>query len=116
MTREETIKLLQMMRAAYPNVKITDPAGTVAAWELAFSDFPADMIYKAARHHLNTSPYFPLVADIRKSINKGAMLYSEDPEQKKIAPSAPDRMIPVQESFCDLCGLCDKRDQSLCEY
>ena len=113
MTREETIKLLKMMRAAYPQVKITDPAGTVEAWELAFADFPAEVIYKAARHHLNTSPYFPLVSDIRKSINKGDMLFSGD--QKRIAPTAPNMLIPVESSFCDLCGLCDAKDQSLCE-
>lgn len=68
MTREEITRLLQAMVAAYPAAKdkITDARGMVAAWELAFGEEDASRIYKAAKLHMMSSPYFPTISDITK--------------------------------------------------
>ncbi len=122
MTREEVIKLLQILRAAYPNTKINDPAGTVSAWELAFGEDEADTIYKAARHYMNTGKFFPTIADIRKAIRKGNMIYGMKQEAQNNStlvantPTAPHKLISPDVTFCDLCELCDKHDQRLCDY
>ena len=65
MTRDEIIALLSKIRGAYPNTKITDAAGLVDSWELAFFGDDASEVYKAVRFHLNTSKFFPTVADLR---------------------------------------------------
>ena len=120
MTRKEIIELLRFIRAAYPNTKITDAAGMVNAWELAFAEYDASVIYKAARHHMNTSKWFPTVPDIRKAISKGQMLYGEDQPTQNNAnlvantPTAPKIKIPADITFCDLCGLCDIQNQDFC--
>ena len=119
MTQEEISMLLEMMLNAYPmaSKKITNPDATIKAWELAFGDEPADVIYKAARHHMNTNKFFPTVADIRGCINKGQMIYGREQETAHPvieAPKAPNKLISPDSSFCDLCGLCDIRDQSKC--
>lgn len=121
MTREEITDLLEMMLNAYPMAvkNITNPEATIKAWELAFSGEPADVIYKAARYHMNSNKYFPTVADIRQAMNKGQLLYGDVPEgsQRAIeAPQAPQIMIPVTDNFCDLCGLCDAGSQEFCPY
>ena len=116
MTREEVIRLLETIRAAYPNAKgIVDPKKTVDVWTMAFAEDPADVIYKAARHHFNTNRFFPNVADIRDCINKGQMLYGPQEIHYPAIPEAPNKLIPKDTSFCDLCGLCDIRDQRFCE-
>lgn len=117
MTREEIIMLLKYIRNQYPEKKNINAKEMVDSWEAEFSSYPADVIYKAARHHINTSVYFPKIPDIKKSINKGQMLYGEDQiEQQPVIepPQAPKKLIPVTVTFCDMCGLCDIKDQDKC--
>lgn len=117
MTHDEVIDLLEELFNAYPNNPIKDADGTIRTWEREFGSDDASTIYKAARHHMNTNRYFPNVADIRKSINKGQMLYGEvQIKQQPVieAPQAPKKLIPKEITFCDLCGLCDIKDQKMC--
>lgn len=119
MTREEIVRLLQMMRSAYPQAKIEDPKGLVMAWELAFGEDEAKTIYQSARVHMNTSPFFPTVADIRKKMIRGDIVFGEKESTKEKTlppPSAPMVTIDPTTSFCDLCGLCDRKIQELCEF
>lgn len=115
MTRHDILELLKVLRGAYPTYRITDPSGMVNTWELAFGQDKAEEIYKAARYHMDHSPYFPTIADIKRAINKGGLVYGESSaransgylEGKKIDPGI---------SFCDSCGLCDRKQQELCEF
>lgn len=103
MTRKDIIKLLEMMMAAYPNAKIVNPSDLVSAWELAFGQDKADVIYKAARHHMNTNKFFPTVADIRNCINKGQMIYGDQPQVPAI--EAPHKLIVGEVSEEAKCRL-----------
>lgn len=67
MSREEVIDLLEILAAAYPNARLGNPKRTADAWMLAFAEADAGDIYKAARHHMTSSPYFPTIADIEKA-------------------------------------------------
>jgi hypothetical protein len=113
MTRQEILELLKRLRAAYPNSKIADPVGLVEAWEMAFGEDNAEQIYKAARHHLETSPFFPTIVDIRHAIVKGELLYGKSSQSPKIANLGAN-IIEHDEGFCPLCGLCDVKDQTKC--
>lgn len=95
MTRVEIIKLLKMLRAAYPNVKIADAEGTVAVWELAFGADEAETIYKAARWHINTCKYFPTPADIRAGMRRGELLYGNIAQAPTRAIEAPNKPVSV---------------------
>ena len=120
MTRKEIIELLQVLRSAYPTAKITDPAGIVNLWEMQFGDCDTEEIYQAARHHMTGCKFFPTIADIRRSITKGKILYGSEVQEQNNAnlvantPTAPKIKIPADITFCDLCGLCDIQNQEYC--
>ena len=86
MTREEVIQLLAIIRANYPNVKISDPAATVNAWQLTLGDYPSDLIFEAARSYMMKGKFFPTPADIIKE--KDRILYTR-------TPAAPVHCIPA---------------------
>jgi hypothetical protein len=122
MTQNEISKLLEMLVNAYPMAikNITNPDALVSAWELAFGDDPADVIYKAARHHMNTCKFFPTVADIRQSINKGQLIYGNHPQPSAPAieaPKAPKKMIKAEDE-CSQCwmyhDICDGLSNGKC--
>lgn len=81
MNREETIKILSMLRANYPLVKIQDPAATVTSWQMVLGEYDAEMILKAARYHMNVSKYFPTPADIVDNITRAELLFREPPQK-----------------------------------
>lgn len=115
MTRKQIIELLGILEDAYPNIKFKNPEGTVTTWEMAFGSEDAEKVYKAARYHISKSPFFPTVADIKKAIPKGQLLFSEQ-DRLKIAPTAPMKKIDPNATFCDLCELCDIRNQTYCPF
>ena len=87
MTRKEIINLLEVISAAYPYIKISDPASMVSAWLLVFGDQDAGAVYKAARLHIETSPFFPTPADINNLMVKAEAIYGSKPvkiEPKKV--------------------------------
>lgn len=112
MTREEILTLLATVRAAYPNTKIADPNGTVNSWMLMFSEYDAGDVYKAAKAHMAKNRFFPVPADILNNLNVGHLLYEN--QQAHIPPTAPQKKI--DDGFCSMCELCDRRDHSLCEF
>lgn len=86
MNREDTIKILSMVRANYPLVKIQDPAATVTAWQMVLGEYSTDSILKAVKYHMNTSKYFPTPADIVSNITRAELLYTEQPVKAIEAP------------------------------
>ena len=88
MNKKETAQILAIVRTAYPNVRIDNPAGTVQAWQMTLGEYSADSVMKAARLHMNTSKFFPTPADIREKIIRAELIYNESEiELKSIAPS-----------------------------
>ena len=75
MTREEIIKLLDIVSATYPHAKIKDPSALVSAWEMTLGDFSAESVYKATRYHLETNKFFPSPSDIRDNIVRAKLVY-----------------------------------------
>ena len=78
MNRGEIIKLLSILSEAYPASKIKDAASMATTWEMCLGEFSADSVYKAARLHINTSKFFPTVAEIRDKIVRAGIVYNED--------------------------------------
>ena len=119
MTREETIKLLAMVRANYPNVKISDPSATVSAWEMALGGYSAEAVFKSARLHMMTSKFFPTPADILEKLVRSEIVYN-GPDIKQIpAPKAFVSPIPEEnvdeylEVFCEWIGFgCEPNDDA----
>ena len=77
MTREEVIRLLKTLIANYPHTKITDASATATAWEMILGEYDVEPIYKAARLHMSTSPYFPTPSDLVDKIVRAQVLYNQ---------------------------------------
>ena len=70
MNKEETTKILAILKAAYPNnyknMTITDARATVNVWQTEFSDIPAEIVLIAVYKAISVSDFPPTVAAIRK--------------------------------------------------
>ena len=124
MTRDEITKLLEFLTTNY-NKKITDPKGLADFWEMALGSFSADAVFKAARLHMETSPFFPTPADIRKNIVRATVAYAE--EQKSPArltsiagaePIEDEKVVEWLDAFCEWIGFGyeEPNDNALYDY
>jgi len=64
MTKTETVKLLAVISAAYPNMQVTE--ATVEIWHELLGDLGFNIVLTAAKKLILESPYPPTIADIRK--------------------------------------------------
>ena len=72
MTRDETIKILAILKAAYPNsyknMTRDEANGTVMVWATQFADFPADVVLIAVNKLISTSTFPPAICEVKKKI------------------------------------------------
>lgn len=76
MTREETIKILMVIQAAYPNYKPPDKTVTVNLWFEMFSEYSCQQVSNAVMAYIKTSKsgFAPSIGDI---IDRLQFLYGE---------------------------------------
>lgn len=117
MTREEIIKLLETISAAYPQTKIKDPQKLVDTWEMVLGPYQAGAVYKAARLHISTCQYFPNPADIRKNIIRAELVFNDtqqiaiEAHSKKSFDEEAKEWEPYIDAFCRWIGFgCDPDD------
>lgn len=79
MTRDETIKILMVIQAAYPNYKPPDKTVAVNVWAEMMSDIPYEQVSAAVKAYIQTDKngFAPGIGDIRE---KAQMLFGEDAE------------------------------------
>lgn len=85
MTREETIKILAILKAAYPNsyknMTKEEANGTVTVWAMQFSTIPAEVVILAINKLISTSPFPPAISEVK---NKISGLYWESWEALRV--------------------------------
>ena len=66
MTREETVKIIRVMSAAYPNFKPTDISETIDVWNMMLSDYTYNEIAVALKIFIttDTSGFAPSIAQL----------------------------------------------------
>ena len=73
MTREETIKMLAILKAAYPNsykgMTKDEANGMIAVWTMQFADMPADIVLMALNKLISTSQFPPAISEVKKKIS-----------------------------------------------
>lgn len=65
MDRAETLKILAILKQAYPNAKETDGKATAALWADQFSKYSAMDVYNATKRHIGVSKFMPTIAEIK---------------------------------------------------
>lgn len=70
MTRDETIKILMVIQAAYPNYKPQDKTVAVNVWSEMLSDVPYEKVSVAVKSYIqtDTSGFAPSVGDVRERV------------------------------------------------
>ena len=72
MTREETIKILAILKAAYPNsyrnMSKDEANGTVMVWAMQFSNIPADIVLIAVNKLISNSAFPPAICEVKDKI------------------------------------------------
>lgn len=105
MNRAETVKLLAIISANYPNIKIQDPSATATVWEQTLGGYQPEAVLRAARLHMETSPYFPNPAELIKLIPRADLIARaerealEPPKKRAKVTAIPDGMS--EDEFLD---------------
>ena len=72
MTREETIKVLAILKAAYPNsyknMSLDEANATASVWAVQFAEVPVDLVMIAINKAISTSPFPPAISEIKEKI------------------------------------------------
>ena len=72
MTREETIKVLAILKAAYPNsyknMSKDEANGTVMIWSMQFAKVPVELVMIAINKLISTSPFPPAICEVKDRI------------------------------------------------
>lgn len=73
MTREETIKILAILKAAYPNsyknMTKEEANGTIGVWSVQFAKYPAQLVMAAVNKIISTSTFPPSIAEVKEKIS-----------------------------------------------
>lgn len=74
MTRDETIKILSILKAAYPNsyknMTKDEANGTIMVWASQFADIPADVVLVTINKLISTNPFPPAICEVKKKISE----------------------------------------------
>lgn len=107
-TRTETLAVLGLLCAAYPNFELQDP--TLELWVQEFREMPARHLESAARAHLRTSRYFPSIGEILPDAEAAWARETED-RQSRVLRLEPPRADPddpavreAREQLRRICG------------
>jgi len=72
MTREETIKVLAILKAAYPNsyknMSKEEANGTVSVWAMQFATYPPELVMIAINKLISSSPFPPAICEVKDKI------------------------------------------------
>ena len=72
MTRDETIKILAILKAAYPNsyknMSKDEANATATVWAVQFADIPAEVVMIAINKLIGTSPFPPAISEVKDRI------------------------------------------------
>lgn len=72
MTRDETIKVLAILKAAYPNsyrgMTKEEANGTVAVWASQFANIPVNIVMIAVNKHISTNTFPPSINEVKERI------------------------------------------------
>lgn len=72
MNRDEAIKILSILKAAYPNsykgMTKEEANGTITVWTMQFADIPANIVFIAVNQIISKSPFPPAISEVRQKI------------------------------------------------
>lgn len=72
MTKEETLRVLAILKAAYPasynGMTKREANGTVAVWSMQFNDVPVEVVLMAVQKLISTNKFPPAISEVKAKI------------------------------------------------
>ncbi len=72
MTREEAIKILAVLTAAYPHsyksMTEEEANGVVMVWSIQFADVPADIVFMAVNKAISSCKFPPSISEVKECL------------------------------------------------
>lgn len=72
MTKEETLELMAILKAAYPNsyngMTKQEAIGVVTVWHLHFAYVPADIVFMALQKAISASKFPPSINEVKSKL------------------------------------------------
>lgn len=72
MTKKETIELMAILKAAYPNsyngMTEQEAIGVVTVWHLHFADVPADIVFMALQKAISANKFPPSINEVKTKL------------------------------------------------
>lgn len=103
MTKEETLELMAILKAAYPNsyngMTKQEAIGVVTVWALHFADVPADIVFMALQKAISSSKFPPSIHEVKAKLQS---VYWEAHEalDDDLTPLTPGERAAYQR-ICD---------------
>lgn len=126
MTKEEAIKILSILKAAYPNsyrgMTKEEAMGTVSVWATQFYDVPYFIVSIAVNKLIGTNTFPPAINEVKgkikglyfeartmlddhKRATTGFKITSDPNEKPKLAGTPLDaRTLELVQKIVDVCG------------
>lgn len=74
MTENETIKVLSIMKAAYPTsfkgMTREDGLGMIRVWQMQFDAIPVELVFEAVNRLIGKNTFPPTVAEVKKELKE----------------------------------------------
>lgn len=103
MTREDTVKILSILKAAYPSfykgLSKEEALAVINLWSMHLGGIPLDIISIAVSKLIATSTYPPTIAEVKSKLHG---MYAEAVEEL-ISPFVDESKIEMLEHIADTC-------------
>lgn len=97
MTREDTVKLLSILKAAYPNqfkgMSRTDGEALLSLWAMELEGYPSDLCTEAARKLMRTCKFMPSLSELLDEIKATRI----DTQAKMLSDIALGKNVPIED-------------------
>lgn len=111
MTEKETMELMAILKAAYPNsyngMTEQEAMGVVTVWHLHFAEVPADIVFMALQKAISSSKFPPTISEVKNKLEAvyweaaeamNETLYPPTPAQYKAYKRICDAIRPYKYS------------------
>lgn len=111
MTREETIQVLSLLKAAYPNsykgMTAQEANGVISVWATQFSDTPVEIVLVAINKLIASKAFPPAISEVKEKVK--ALYYEATSElltSDNLNNADKQRLLQIQQccqsiSFCE---------------
>lgn len=107
MTREDAVKVLSLLKAAYPNaykgMTRNEGNGVIAVWATQFSDVPVEVVLIAINELIGTNNFPPAISEVKEKLKEIYWECCSKLSEDKAIPFLTDEQREKTKKIMDSC-------------